>query len=390
VEICENQIVSRFVHSLVNAHDGKSLENILTVARDWPKEEPPGRIDRIMEKLVDAISAHDLDRVERLDKVKSGLEIVMEKVSGSWNALKEMFKTTSTKLKELEGVRDDTIAEITQFRWAFLEIEKMLDKDSGSSEKLSVDAFMDVVKEMDDKMSNAIALGTKLIESKILKDASKRKEDILTELKEGKGTHIFPNGDKYTGDFVADARTGSGTYTWANGDSYTGEYADGEWNGTGTYHSTTGYTYNGNFSNGKRNGYGKATWENGATYEGYWKNDLRDGEGKYTWGNGDVYEGNWKDDKMNGEGIIRQTNGNKYRGPFVNGLEEGMGLAEDKEGLRYEGNFTAGKRNGLFTVKDSSGNVIRTCEYIMGQIKPEKPIEEPKKKTTTKSKKRRR
>ena len=67
-----------------------------------------------------------------------------------------------------------------------------------------------------------------------------------------------------------------------------------------------------------------------------------------------------------------------------------MGLAEDKEGLRYEGNFTAGKRNGLYTVKDSSGNVIRTCEYIMGQIKPEKPIEEPKKKTTTKSKKRRR
>ena len=187
VEICENQIVSRFVHSLVNAHDGKSLENILTVARDWPKEEPPGRIDRIMEKLVDAISAHDLDRVERLDKVKSGLEIVMEKVSGSWNALKEMFKTTSTKLKELEGVGDDTIAEITQFRRAFLEIEKMLDKDSGASEKLSVDAFMDVVKEMDDKMSNAIALGTKLIESKILKDASKRKEDILTELKEGKG-----------------------------------------------------------------------------------------------------------------------------------------------------------------------------------------------------------
>ena len=88
--------------------------------------------------------------------------------------------------------------------------------------------------------------------------------------------------------------------------------------------------------------------------------------------------------------MLRLANGNKYRGNFVDGLEHGEGLAEDKDGFRYEGNFSAGKRHGVFTVKDSTGTVVRTCEYIMGQLKPAEPVVKEKPTTTTKSKRRRR
>jgi hypothetical protein len=70
-------------------------------------------------------------------------------------------------------------------------------------------------------------------------------------------------------------------------------------------------------------------------------------------------------------------------------MEHGEGLAEDSEGMRYEGQFRDGKRHGSFVVKDSTGTVVRTCEYIMGQIKPDKPIEEEKPKAPVRKKKRR-
>jgi hypothetical protein len=92
---------------------------------------------------------------------------------------------------------------------------------------------------------------------------------------------------------------------------------------------------------------------------------------------------------MNGFGMLRLVNGNKYRGNFVDGLEHGEGLAEDKDGYRYEGSFSAGKRHGTFVVKDSTGNVVRTCEYTMGQLKPVVPeTKEQPKKTTTKKRRR--
>ena len=50
----------------------------------------------------------------------------------------------------------------------------------------------------------------------------------------GKGTFIFPNGDKYIGEFKYHTQNGQGTYTWIKGDKYVGYYKDGKRHGQGT------------------------------------------------------------------------------------------------------------------------------------------------------------
>lgn len=89
----------------------------------------------------------------------------------------------------------------------------------------------------------------------------------------GKGRHIYSNGDVYEGDFKLYVPDGKGKTSYANGDVYVGDYKVG-----------------------RRAGKGKFTWANGDVYEGDWKASQRNGSGKFTYANGQVLVGVFQDD----------------------------------------------------------------------------------------------
>ncbi len=48
------------------------------------------------------------------------------------------------------------------------------------------------------------------------------------DCKNGFGTAVYTNGDKYVGEFKDSTMNGQGTKTWVNGNQYSGEWKDGE------------------------------------------------------------------------------------------------------------------------------------------------------------------
>ena len=91
----------------------------------------------------------------------------------------------------------------------------------------------------------------------------------------GKGTKIWPDGEKYVGEYKDDKSNGQGTNTWANGDKYVGEYKDGKMYGQGTY-----------------------SWGDGRQYVGEWKDDKQQGQGTFTGTDGTVHKGLWENGKL--------------------------------------------------------------------------------------------
>jgi hypothetical protein len=63
----------------------------------------------------------------------------------------------------------------------------------------------------------------------------------------GKGTIVYPNGDKYVGDFKNNQPDGQGTAYYSMGNKYVGEWKNGERNGYGTFVSLTAGTWQGEF-----------------------------------------------------------------------------------------------------------------------------------------------
>ena len=78
--------------------------------------------------------------------------------------------------------------------------------------------------------------------------------------KQGKGTKIWPNGDRYEGSFADDRKEGVGSYTW-----------------------------------------GLDTPAAGERYQGEYLGDIRSGFGVYTWPSGDQYVGEWLKDAIVGQ-----------------------------------------------------------------------------------------
>jgi hypothetical protein len=68
----------------------------------------------------------------------------------------------------------------------------------------------------------------------------------VDDMRSGKGTMTYPNGDVYDGNWKANQMNGQGKLTYKNGDVYEGNWVDGKENGTGTMTSATGeVVYNG-------------------------------------------------------------------------------------------------------------------------------------------------
>ena len=113
----------------------------------------------------------------------------------------------------------------------------------------------------------------------------------------GKGTYIFPNGDKYVGSFEDGYRHGKGVFTWTNGARYKGDFIKDQMEGKGSIVSPDGDKYVGEFRKNKKNG-----------------------KGTYTWANGDKYVGEFKDQKYHGKGKLTYSDGKTEEGKFVNGF----------------------------------------------------------------------
>ncbi len=52
----------------------------------------------------------------------------------------------------------------------------------------------------------------------------KNQGSIQNNLKHGKGTYIFSNGDRYEGEWVNDMKHGKGTFYYGNGELYIGQW----------------------------------------------------------------------------------------------------------------------------------------------------------------------
>ena len=96
-----------------------------------------------------------------------------------------------------------------------------------------------------------------------------------TEKRHGSGIAYLTDGFKlYEGEWKENLRDGRGTYFWPDGDRYEGEWKEGLCHGKGTLYRPDGsLTYDGEWAGGYREGYGTAYRPKGdVLFEGQWKN----------------------------------------------------------------------------------------------------------------------
>lgn len=75
----------------------------------------------------------------------------------------------------------------------------------------------------------------------------------------------YKSGAVYDGKVCDNLKFGKGTFIWPNGDKYIGE-----------------------FKLNYRHGFGNQLWSDGSFYEGFFMEDKRDGHGLHRWSSGDV------------------------------------------------------------------------------------------------------
>ncbi len=159
-------------------------------------------------------------------------------------------------------------------------------------------------------------------------------------MKHGKGTLTWANGDKYVGEWKEDEmhtgsmynKEGTKTSTYSKGIKHLiGKWEHQTKDGKGTYLWDNGDKYTGGYKGNEKSGYGEKTWACGNKYAGQWENDIRHGHGTFFWTNGDTYSGEWKNDMKNGQGTYIWSNGDKYIGEWKNNIMHN-GIKYNKEG----------------------------------------------------------
>ncbi len=185
----------------------------------------------------------------------------------------------------------------------------------------------------------------------------------------GKGTFIWPNGDKYNGNWKNQKPHGLGTFKWVNGTKYIGDWELGIQNGQGTVTWANGDKYIGGRKNGEADGQGTFIFANGITQSGEWKNgnlietdssgkaigcvegNCDNGKGTGVWEKGFKYVGEWKMQNMHGFGIGTWPNGDRYEGDWVNGQRTGQGkYFYSSGGGVYTGEWKNNNRHGEGTM----------------------------------------
>jgi len=178
--------------------------------------------------------------------------------------------------------------------------------------------------------------------------------DHQTLQRQGAGSQVYANGDRYDGPWHGDVPDGSSSVlSFANGDMYTGDFKGGAKHGRGVFKLKSGEYYDGVFSMNTLNGAGKHCMPIGQqgfmVYEGEFKDNIRHGEGKMSLPNGNIYTGPWLNGKKEGKGVFEYFNGDVYTGDFKADKRTGYGASVFKDGERYEGEWLDGHFHGFGT-----------------------------------------
>jgi len=168
-------------------------------------------------------------------------------------------------------------------------------------------------------------------------------------LKQGEGTYVWENGDRYQGHFAADRPDGKGRYQFGNGDAYEGEVQAGVINGRGAYSSKNGDVFEGSFQAGKPHGVGVYRFASGDRYEGEMQAGTMQGNGRYVSKNGDRVEGPFANGRPQGKGTYYFSNGDRYEGEIQAGALTGQGSYFYSSGMKYEGELRLGQPQGKGT-----------------------------------------
>jgi len=192
-------------------------------------------------------------------------------------------------------------------------------------------------------------------------------------LKQGEGTYVWENGDRYTGHFSADRPDGKGRYQFGNGDTYEGEVQSGVIVGRGTYTTKGGDVFEGSFANGKPNGVGVYRFASGDRYEGEMAQGKMQGKGLYYTKGGDRVQAPFVDGKPQGKGIYYFANGDRYEGDMDAGALTGRGAYFYAAGMKYEGEIRAGQPQGkgVFWFADGTrfeGSFENGLQHATGEI----------------------
>ena len=163
--------------------------------------------------------------------------------------------------------------------------------------------------------------------------------NFVNGLRSGNGTMSYNDGRVYTGQWSNDWANGKGTGIWPNGDKYDGEFRDGLFHGYGKLTFSDGTVYEGQYSDGRANGNGRMIHINGDKYEGEWKDGAMTGYGVYSFSSGAIYEGQFDDNNLNGEGTLVDANGNKYIGEWKDSMRHGQGTLTLSNGQIYKGRW---------------------------------------------------
>ncbi len=213
-----------------------------------------------------------------------------------------------------------------------------------------------------------------------------------------------------------DCRNGTGTYLFANGDRYVGQWSAGQPHGKGTYYFASRERYEGDFKLGKFDGQGTMYYPDKAYYTGSWKDNKKNGYGRLVYKDGKVAEGTWVNGKLqtratstetstatntstapaasgsptttnsgknnieglrncnttfcrNGTGYYNYPDGSRWIGEFQNGVPHGKGVCYYASGDRYEGQWANGAPNGPGVLY--SGNRATGAVWVNGHIMQE-------------------
>lgn len=102
---------------------------------------------------------------------------------------------------------------------------------------------------------------------------------IGTEIRDGRGFQIWPDGSLYEGFWRNNKANGRGRLIHADGDVYEGEWKDDKAHGVGVYCHADGATYEGCWFEDKQHGKGIERWPDGAVYDGAYSQGQKHGEG---------------------------------------------------------------------------------------------------------------
>ena len=146
----------------------------------------------------------------------------------------------------------------------------------------------------------------------------------------------------YNGQFLNNKKEGYGTLIWNDGQKYWGEFKNNQMNGYGIIEYPGEIFYQGEIRNGRMEGFGEFFWKRNKKYIGYYKNDKRNGFGIYIFKGEELLKnvlksesicdisgvnglsafiGFWKDGKMDGFGMKINTKDIKY-GIWENGVKK--------------------------------------------------------------------